>query len=104
MKYKLIVSSRFESELDKAFEYISNNLSSPLAAKKLMSEINKSVSFAVENPYMYPLCPEGLAQLGFRKIAVKNYIVIYYVNEDDKTINLIDLFYGRRNYIVFFKD
>lgn len=103
MKYKLIFSPQFENDLDKAFEYICNNLSSPSAAKKLMSEIDKSVSFAADNPYMYPLCPERLSHLGLRKIVVKNYIAIYFVNEENKSVNFLNLFYGRRNYIEFFE-
>ena len=103
MKYKIYFTSEFKTDLDKTFSYICNNLSSPLAAKKLMSEIDKSVSFAAENPYMYPLCPERLSNLGLRKIVVKNYIVIYFVNEDNKSVNFLNLFYGRRNYIEFFQ-
>ncbi len=98
MKYDLIFSPRFESELNNAFEYISHTLYAPAAAKKLMSEIDRSINFAASDPYMYPLCPEPLSLFGFRKITVKNYIAVYSVNEEKKTVNFLGFFFGKRNY------
>ncbi|MCM1523783.1 MAG: type II toxin-antitoxin system RelE/ParE family toxin [Ruminococcus sp.] len=102
MKYKVIFSPQFEYDLDRAFNYISRSLFSPKAADTLMSEIDKSIMLASENPYMYPLCPEPLSLMGLRKIIVKNYIAVYNINEPDKTVNFLNLFYGGQNYTRFF--
>lgn len=102
MTYKLVFAPQFEEDLDNTFDYIQKNLCAPQAAKDLMSEIDKSISFAAENPYMYPLCPEPLSEYGLRKIVVKNYIAVYSVNESAKTVNFLKLFFGRQNYLRFF--
>ncbi len=102
MMYKLIFSPQFTRDINDAFEYISNTLSSPNAAKKLMSEIDRSISNTASEPYLYPLCPEPLNMLGLRKIAVKNYIAVYTVDETKKEAQFLRLFYGRRNYTDFF--
>lgn len=102
MNYKLIFAPAFENDIDRTFEYISKNLNAPKAAKRLMADINRSISFAEGNPYMYPLCSGHLSLLGFRKIVIKNYVVIYFIDEDEKTVNFLNLFYGRQNYVEFF--
>lgn len=103
MTYKIIFSPRFTASLDNAFGYISNDLSSPIAAENLMSEIDKRISYTAENPYMYPLCPEPLSRLGYRKITVKNYIAVYLIKEEEKAVHFLDFIYGRQNYIDILK-
>ena len=51
---------------------------------------------------MYPLCSEPLDALGYRKIVIENYILIYSVDEKSETVNLLRSFYGKRKYINFF--
>ena len=53
-------------------------------------------------PYMYPECNEPLKSLGYRKIIVKNYIMIYEVNEKKNNVNLLRLFYAKSDYVRFF--
>lgn len=103
MNYKLIFAPSFENDIDKTFEYISKNLNAPQAAKKLMADIDRKFSFAAENPYMYPLCFGQLSLLGYRKIVIKNYVAVYFIDENEKTVNFLNLFYGRQNYADFFK-
>lgn len=102
MIYKMIFAPQFEKDIDRTFKYISCNLSSPQAAKKLMANIDKSITLAAENPYMYPLCPERLSILGLRKIVIDNYIAVYTVNENYKSVQFLNLFFGGQNYVDFF--
>lgn len=101
-KFKLIFSRHFVEDLDNAFEYICKVLDSPLAAKKLMSKIDKSILRTIETPFIYPLCPQPLNGFGLRKIVVDKYIVVYSVDEDKKTVNMLRMFYGKQNYTNYF--
>lgn len=103
MMYNIIFAPQFKRDLEETFEYISNSLASPQAAKRLMSEIDSSIVRTADEPYLYPFCPEPLNTLGLRKIVIKNYIAVYYVNENTKSVNFLRLFYGRQNYLAFFK-
>lgn len=103
MTYNIIFAPQFRRDIDETFEYISNALTSPQAAKKLMSEIDRSIVRTGDEPYLYPLCPEPLNVLGLRKIVIKNYIAVYFIDEKEKTVNFLRLFYGRQNYLSFFK-
>lgn len=84
--YKLIFAPEFVKDLENTFDYISAILKVPNAAKK----------------FMYPLCSEPLDALGYRKIVIENYILIYSVDEKSETVNLLRSFYGKRKYINFF--
>lgn len=103
MMYNIIFAPQFKRDLDETFEYISNSLTSPQAAKKLMTKIDSCIVRTADEPFLYPLCPEPLNTLGLRKIVIKNYIAVYYVDENKKSVNFLRLFYGRRNYLAFFK-
>lgn len=96
--YKLIFSPEFLTDIDEAFEYISSVLDSKNAAGKLMKKIDGCVEMLKETPYMFPLCNDPLSILNYRKIAIKNYVIIYSVNEQKKEVYLLRCFYGKRDY------
>lgn len=103
MKYKLIFAPEFTRDLDNTFSYIIQTLIAPKAAKMLMKEIDRSIMNLVDFPEMYPLCDEPLDALKYRKIIIKNYVIIYSANHEEKSINLLRCFYGKSNYMNFFK-
>ena len=100
--YKLIFAPEFSKDLDNTFEYISNILKANNASKDLMKEIDDSIMNLKNMPYVYPECNEPLKSLGYRKIIVKNYIMIYEVNEKKNNVNLLRLFYAKGDYVRFF--
>lgn len=100
--YKLIFAPEFVKDLDNTYEYISHVLSAEKAAKELIKEIDDSIMNLKDMPYMYPKCSEPLKSLGYRKIIVKNYILIYEVDDAKKNVNLLRIFYGRSDYMRFF--
>ncbi|MCM1577175.1 MAG: type II toxin-antitoxin system RelE/ParE family toxin [Ruminococcus sp.] len=102
--YKKIFSPEFNDALDRISDYIGYNLYSPKAAANLACEIDKRIVLASENPYMYPVCHE-LPQPGdTRKIAVKNFIILYSVNEEEKAVVFLNLFHGKQDYIAYFNN
>lgn len=102
-KYKLIFSPEFTKDLDNTFAYISQMLVAPKAAKKLMKEIDESIMNLKAFPEMYQLCREPLDELGYRKIIVKNYVLIYSVDKIAGAVNLLRCFYGKSDYMKFFR-
>ena len=52
-----------------------------------------------EMPTRYAMvADEHLAAQGIRKLPVENYIVFYVVSEQDKTVTVIRILYGRRDW------
>ena len=100
--YKLIFSPEFLKDLDNTFEYISNSLKVPAAAYNLMKEIDDAIINLKYMPYMHPECDEPLKSLRYRKIIIKNYIMIYSVDDKKGNVNLLRIFYGKSDYMKFF--
>ena len=100
--YKLIFSPEFAKDLNDTFEYISLILSNEQAAKKLMKDIDSAITNLKAMPEMYPLAGEPLDILGYRKITIKNYVIIYSIDKKRGNVNLLRCFYGKQNYLSFF--
>ena len=50
-------------------------------------------------PLMYETCHDPyLKELGYRKAVIRNYILIYKVNSETKTVYIMRLFHGRQDY------
>ncbi|MCH5194773.1 MAG: type II toxin-antitoxin system RelE/ParE family toxin [Oscillospiraceae bacterium] len=101
--YNLIFSPEFVKDLNDTFEYISLTLSNEQAAKKLMKDIDSAIMNLKTMPEMYPLAREPLDILGYRKIIIKNYIIIYSVDKKKENVDLLRCFYGKQNYLRFFE-
>ncbi len=99
MDYNVIVTQDANKDLDEALDYIANHLKSPTAAKNLLEKVEKIYTELTFGPYIYAWCnQERLRDKGYRKVVVNNYIIIYRVDEDHKTVYILRIFFGRRNY------
>jgi toxin ParE1/3/4 len=97
--YKLKFSMEAAKDLDDLYEYISVTLSATKAATDLMFEIERKISILKEQPFMGTKCEDSpMFELGFRKLIVKNYIVIYSVVKQLKIVNIVRIFYGGQDY------
>lgn len=99
IKYNLQFAKPAEKDMEDVFEYIYLTLSAPEAAKNLMHKMENQISCLSDFPYANELCRDDiLAENGYRRLVVDNYIVIYSVDEYKKTVFIVRVFYGKRNY------
>ena len=98
--YKVIFTENAEIELENIYEYISNTLLSESSAKELMNKIEESTLRLEIFPESCSMA-EGYIINGvqYRKLIVENYILLYHVDKANKQVNIIHVFYGRRNYL-----
>ena len=98
-KYKLKITLSAEIDLDEIYNYISNSLFAPMAAQKLMDNIEDAIEKLCYFPYKHELSRNNLlSQKGYRKLVIDKYIVLYLVNERSKTIIVARVFYGGMDY------
>jgi len=103
--YRLRFSRLFKQDVDSSYNYIKNNLEAPMAADNLFKEIMESLNRIKENPNIRPLVQDKyLASLGYRLINVKNYVIFYVIDNDNKHINIIRFLYNKRNWINILKE
>ena len=97
--YKVDITPMALSDLHEIFSYISKTLSSEQTAKNLMREIDKAISSLNEMPYRHSLSlDETLRDKGYRRILVKNYVILFLINENEKTVTVTRAFHGSMKY------
>ncbi|MHB1654651.1 MAG: type II toxin-antitoxin system RelE/ParE family toxin [Desulfitobacteriaceae bacterium] len=98
--YKLIVSELAHQDLDKIISYIAVELVNPVAAGSFLDEVDQCYGYLMTNPWMYEKCQDKrLEKEGYRKALIKNYLLVYKIDEDSKTVSILRFFYGRQDYI-----
>lgn len=101
MAYNLVISKEAHKDIDDIVHYIAVELANPTAAASFLDVIEKSYIDVVNNPRMYSRCQDDrLSREGYRKI-VKNYLVLYRIDNEEKKVFIVRIIYGGRNYPEF---
>lgn len=99
MAYDVLISEPAERDMAEILTYIKVNLCAPEAAKKLLAELKEQIMSLSTQPERCPLVlDEVLAQKGYRKLIVQNYIVFYIVSHEEKCVMVYRVLYGRRQW------
>ena len=70
-----------------------------------MDEIERHEEILEKTPNIYPfVSDEYLAEKGFKYVIIKNYLMFYTIDEDNKIVNLIRFLYGRRDWKNLLRD
>ena len=97
--YFLNITEIAEEDISLAVKYIAHELKAPLAAINLLDEIEKHEGILEMTPNIYPFVHDGyLINFGIKFVVIKNYFMFYFVNEETKTVNVIRLLFGRRDW------
>jgi plasmid stabilization system protein ParE len=103
--YRLRFSKIYRIDVDSSYNYIKDKLEAPMAAENLIKEILEKLNKIRENPNIRPLVQDKyLASLGYRLINVKNYMIFYIIDEDNKHVKIIRFLYNKRNWINILKE
>ena len=99
MDYKITTTGEAENEIEKITTYISETLQNPSAADHFLNDLALCYGHLTRMPQMYALCPDvRLRALGYRKAVMKNFILVYKVEQAEQTVYVLRVFYGRRDY------
>ena len=79
--------------------YISQELKNPDAAEHLAVQMIQAAEAVLKFPYStpayYPIRP---LKHEYRKISVQNFLMLYWVEEEKKTVTIARVVYEKRNY------
>lgn len=99
-KYTIKFSKKSKEDIAQIVNYISDTIKEPQIAKSyanlFFSEINSLHIFPKRNPIVKG---KSLADTERRKFKVKNYVVLYLVNESEKTVFIERVVYGASDWI-----
>jgi len=98
--YRLDVSDRAEQDFERIIAYIVEKLAAPKAATDFVDAVFDCYDHLGNTPYMYAQCHNPkLQKEGYRRAVIKNYILVFKVNEEAKRVVVHRFFYGRQDYI-----
>jgi plasmid stabilization system protein ParE len=99
MAYKLSVTELAHEDLSNIISYMAVELSNKPAAVQFIGEVEKCYDRLKENPLIYEECRDPrLKMMGYRKVVVNHYVLIYKIDEKAKTVIVYRFFYGRQDY------
>lgn len=99
MAYEIIKTELAEQDLDSILGYMVHSLANPSAATSFADAVEACYSDLEKMPLMYELCRDPrLRALEYHKAVIKNYIIVYKVDEAAKTVHILRFFHGRRDY------
>lgn len=99
-RYIIEITEPAENDLFEIGYYIAKELLDPDIAKKVIDKIGETIIKLEEMPLRNALvADERLALQGIRKIIIDNYLVFYIVTEEMKTVTIVRILYGRRDWI-----
>ena len=97
--YSLEIAASAQNDLEAILEYIAVELANPTAAETFLDEVEKCYDDLILRPYMYEQCRSPRLRLaGCRRAIIKNYIMVYCVDDSKETVFIMRFFYGARDY------
>ena len=90
---------RAQRDLDGIYTYIAQTLLEPGTALALVEKIDQEILSLEQIPYRWPERRRGAyANRGYRQMLVKNYTVIYRVDEANKQVVVVTVRYSPSNF------
>lgn len=100
MAYNVRIMEKAEQDLSEIVTYFTDKLYNLKAAESLLEEFLKEKMNIADNPYMYPLSNNLVLQSkGYHRFLFKkNYIALYLIDDDEKEVSIMRIFYAKREY------
>lgn len=97
-KYDYVFTEIAEDDIDQALSYITEELLNTQAAEDFADELEKKLEEICKNPKNGRVVEnEFLKKDDVRRFLVKNYTVYYITNEEDSTVIVLRVVYGKRD-------
>lgn len=94
-QYTVKLMSRAVRDLDGIYRYIAETLLEPGTAQKMAEGLENEILSLAQFPNRCPFRRSGVyANKGYRQLLVKNYTVIYRVDEAAKTVVVVTVRYA----------
>ena len=94
-KYKFFLTPLAISDIDETLAYISGNLANPIAASNLLKQIDEAIDRIRVFPFACSDCSCFMIRdQNIRHIQVGNYVMIYEVDKEESSINILRFRYS----------
>lgn len=98
MEYEVRITLQAQAHLREIRDYIAQKLLAPEAAKNTVQRLGTVMASLSQMPKRVPLIEEEpWRSEGVRVRAVRNFLIYFWVNEAEKTVQIIAVIYARRD-------
>ncbi|MDR1705708.1 MAG: type II toxin-antitoxin system RelE/ParE family toxin [Clostridiales bacterium] len=105
MEYNIRIIETAQTDMRNIWQYIAVELQNPTAAELRISLLDAAIRSLKEYPARFPLVHDDyLAYKGYRVIVVKSHLVFFIIRDDDETVSVLRVLYGRRDWLRILKD
>lgn len=99
-EYKIKLTEDFLEEIEEIYKYISNTLKAKSTAKRLIRKVINNIHLVEKLPEIFMKIEKySKTERQYRRFVVNNYVVLYTVDNTEKIVYIVHIYYGRRNYI-----
>ena len=100
-RYEVQITKYALTQMEEIRDYIANELLAPQVAYNLLLEMKKMAASLESMPERNPLVDvKKWREQGIRKAMVKNFIIYYWTDEEQRTVHITAVVYGRRNQLM----
>ena len=97
--YSVRITASAQRDLNGIYDYIASELANRTAAAALLDEVGECYDALRRYPNMYELCRNiHLSTRGYRKAVIRNYVMLYRVDQEKETVWFMRFFYGAQDY------
>ena len=97
-EYRIRITRQAADHLREIRTYIERELLSPIAAKNTIAAIKAEMLSLSDMPFRIRLTPEEpWKSQGIRRTKVKNYYIYFWIDEEQKKVQIIGVIYVRRD-------
>lgn len=98
--YEVKITAQSESQMAEIVDYITNELLAPDAADNLLTKLEKSILGLSRFPEKHQLIEEEpWRSEGVRKIVVNNFLVYFWIDKNQKKVQVFAVIYEKRDQI-----
>ncbi|MBQ6756735.1 MAG: type II toxin-antitoxin system RelE/ParE family toxin [Oscillospiraceae bacterium] len=97
--YQVKLTARARRDLDGIYAYIAGTLFEPGTAIQMIEALEEGIVSLESMPYRCPERKRGIyANQGYRQLFVKNYTIIYRVDEVSKSVIVVTIRYSASDF------
>ncbi len=99
-RYNIEITEPAENDLYEIGSYIAEELLEPEVAKEIVNKIADAILSLEDMPLRNKVvADEKLALQGIRRIFSDNYIVLYIITEENKTVTIVRILFAGRDWV-----
>ena len=104
LEFRVLLSREASADLENIADYITFTLREPATARQQISKLRTAIESLQVLPIRHGLVQDSyLAAQGIRMLPVHNYLIFYFVQEETKTVTVLRIVHGRRDWNYLFK-